>query len=156
MRFNKFIIEKNINDYFSNNDIITLYRSTHNYIYKNHNDIINEYNIYHNKEKIIIDKNYHLYEQLNKSFKKEFGWDVIKKGVITSGNEGDYIFVPLGNFSYIWSDKVKSLKESILNEEVVETYKMMNINSAIQSGNDIIFNCNKYILIDKNYIGEIL
>jgi hypothetical protein len=79
---------------------------------------------------------------VDEKFKQIFGWEPRKQGIFVVADEevaGGYgrscIFVPIGNFKYIWSPEVKDLSAKMhraWRHSDLET-KYLSINKAIQS-----------------------
>lgn len=119
-----------------------------------------------------------LHEYLDEISKELFGWNVRSKGIFC-GNYGiaenwgfPYIFVPLGNYRYIWNpdfekvyvkyDKFDNFFEDMPEEkeEVKEElyreyqkYKTKGLPKALSQETDFeaIFDCDHYLLISQDY-----
>lgn len=80
-------------------------------------------------------------------------------------NKKAYLFFPIGDYKFIWSEYIFDLWDSTrylanddekTREEVLdyignESYKNDDFKSAVESGNEIMFVCDQYIIVDKSY-----
>lgn len=124
-----------------------------------------------------------VFEIFDKAFAERFGWWVRSKGVFTgseyiaySYGSGQYVFMPMGKYRYVWSTKYSKVWHNLTNpgnwelltnrerkihlddqeqvaKEAVRYYRDKNIKGAMKADNvkfEAIFECKKYLLIDKN------
>ena len=77
-----------------------------------------------NRKPLDIPLNIH--NELNKSFKRVFGWNVRKEGVFCSGSiqhlthYGDiYYMFPIGKFKYVWSDEVSDILSYLYDNDFI-------------------------------------
>jgi hypothetical protein len=113
-------------------------------------------------------------EFFDEVFYDKFGWRPRSTGVFASSNYTEvknyygwkpYVFLPVGPLDFIWSKEVNDLffdspnkiewnkaadKEPLKEEirELLDTYRSDNLSLAIDTKNEIMFNCDYYWLID--------
>jgi hypothetical protein len=133
-----------------------------------------------------------LHDRLDELFKKKFGWNVRSEGVFCTGDEdvayyygNARIFLPIGNFKFIWSPEVYDMWEKLRRvnlasgwtgpdepkkahydsrddademtiNKIVDSYMDKNLERAIRSKNEIAFNSKKYYLVRDIEIGNII
>ena len=117
------------------------------------------------------------HKKLNIYFKKKFGWEA-RNGVFTYGNIDEvgsygeeYIFLPIGNFKFVWHPDIKDLYFNIKNkglqngskpgpdkifEDFVSEYKDNGIKEAVKSSSEVIFKCDSYYLLNQKYGKDVL
>jgi len=104
--------------------------------------------------------------KFNKMFKENFGFDRQENTVFCTGDisQADvygqpYIFFPISKYKYFWSPKIDDLnvyfryynEEDEIDEiidKIFKTYTNKNLKDAVQSKNEIIFQCNSYYLVE--------
>jgi len=80
------------------------------------------------KNRLPLDTPKEVHNELDKLFKKEFGWKVRSEGVFCSGNPPPntygqlYYMFPVGNFKYIWSPEIRDLTVELNNMEIIKSY----------------------------------
>jgi len=109
-----------------------------------------------------------IHNKLDSLFQKKFGWKVRSEGVFVTGSR---------SFKYIWSPSISDLtvylergvhvlmrvhgKEKIIMEpeeynkilkNTVNKYKSTDFEDAILSRNEIMIKCDKYYLINENFL----
>ena len=119
--------------------------------------------------------------EIDNTFNSKFGWKPRTQGVFATGNSRTstvygipHLFFPIGKYRYIWSPKIKdfythsylddfksnythnyegSKEEGLENwaKETVKLYKSKRLNDAAMSGNEIMFDVNRYYIIDRKY-----
>ena len=123
--------------------------------------------------------NMKLYKWFNNAFNKKFGWKV-RDGIFTTGDEchttqfgNSYLFFPLdNNYKFVWSPEIKDLNfndfiadindsdEELSSEKldklhelvlIVTEYKDRDLDDAIRSGHEVIFNCKKFLYVNKKW-----
>ena len=87
-----------------------------------------------------------------------------------------YLFFPISDYKFLWSTKIEDVNfedkyeqysspnwaifglddrdKQIIDKNVIsdiKTYKNTNLEGAVNSGHEIIFNCKKYILVNLHY-----
>ena len=120
-----------------------------------------------------------IHNKLDDAFNKKFGWKVRSEGVFVAGDyvEAKYygnphLFIPLDPFEYVHSNKIKDLYAHLETEEyivdkkiskynhldddtikkIINTYKKnADLYEIILNQSEVIFKCNKYVLININY-----
>jgi hypothetical protein len=115
-----------------------------------------------------------IHDAFDKAFDDAFGWKARSTGVFAVGDDIDaenygtvYIFIPIGPyFDFVWSPDIMDLfieLEDIAFDvsiddirNMVENYSNKNLKKAIQSGNEIMFNVDKYYMVNRKYEDEIL
>lgn len=157
MNFLKYIVSQNLNEILKNHDFIKLYQNNKKFLYKEYEEEIKEYQIFRNEKKNYYKK---LYETIDQKFYKKYNWKVLQTGIkVTSikENSNQYVFIPLNDYKYIWHPNISTLNIQDDNiNTIINEYKDINLNTAIRSGNEIIFNCDKYILFNEDYFINIL
>lgn len=106
--------------------------------------------------------------RLNIFFEQKFGWKV-RNGVFTTGDimhsqwfGRSYLFFPIGNFKFVWSKTIKDINDKFRPNsddsldkipilKIVNEYQNTNLEEAILSGNEVIFNCKNYILVNRKH-----
>ncbi len=120
-----------------------------------------------------------LHVRFNKASKKIFGWKARSEGVLVTGDKstansyGDVnIFIPKGDYQYIWAPKVKDLfyryksrlqsdpnntKDEFWEDFVNKEYQKHGLKEAAHSrAMEIMFHCpNGYYLIDPSFEDDI-
>ena len=112
---------------------------------------------------------------LNKEFKKKFGW-AGRDGVMATGNNKNaaifgevYMFFPIDTLKFIWSPRYDDLNLVFEDDELfkiienkqklddlINSYQDNDLEVAIKSGHEIMFNCKEYMLVNKKYERAIL
>jgi len=121
-----------------------------------------------------------VHERLSKSLKRKFKWNPREEGVFVTGvleeAEGfgtPYYFYPSNGFKMVWNTKIFDIfeylrahgyvkKGKVIDDEYVyEISKIMrsyksggpkDINTALQSGNEVAFKCKFYYLVDIDFV----
>jgi hypothetical protein len=162
-------------------DIIRVYRNTKEYLYRGVGSDLDIIKKKSRKKRIPKDTPIEVHKAADKLFMKRFGWKARSSGVFVTSDEGDadaygytYIFLPVNGYSFLWSPSVNDFTvdlqtEGILKywmgyelaidikdaekrlENIIKTYKKTNLKQAIESGNEIMFNCTEYYLIGEKY-----
>jgi len=149
-------------------------------LYRGLNKSIQTYRIIEpRKNRIPKNTKLQLHNALDKLLYKKFGWKPRSEGVFCTGSEFKarfygyvYIMLPIGDFKFVWSPKIDDLFNQLsLNgitdfntdeiikkdylpdlKKIADTYTDKDLVSAILSGNEISIKCNKYYLINTDYI----
>lgn len=116
---------------------------------------------------------------INKMLYPKFGWNV-RDGVFTTGNMSNaedfgesYLFFPVDDYKFVWSTKLEDINydddflklDKLISDNIpeseerfiewfkpyVKSFTDTDLKNAIRSGHEIMFKCNKYVLIDKYY-----
>lgn len=153
-----------------------------NYVWRGHKDVIQYYKLKKrrtNRKPRLLDQELH--EFLGRISNQLFGWNVRQEGVFTGSEDiasdwgNSYIFIPLGKYEYIWTNKTldiydaydrhyQAMKEGnetlageIRNEleKLYRTsYKTTELSRSLNDSFEAIFNCDRYILIDQKHWEE--
>lgn len=112
----------------------------------------------------------------NNYLRKKFGWKPRSDGVFATSNYADakgygiqHVFFPIGPFKYIWSPRAKDLYVNIYHDIIARgpnsaldddeqekiflnaledaKYQDHDLGSAIESGHEIMFGCDKYLVV---------
>jgi len=118
------------------------------------------------------DTPFYVHKRIDEMFKKYFGWYVRSEGIFTSPDSDDledygdiYIFVPVGDFQYIWSREVKDLYTELLNIKAVSERKISSeklIKNTFEKRADIIediikkYHYNKGLNLSTKYKNEVI
>jgi len=115
-----------------------------------------------------------IHDSLDDFFDQTFGWNARSEGLFTTGSRRFastyglvYEIYPLGEYRFLWAPKIRDLyirieekfessqhafdKDPTEDEiyafcdDVVSEYRDDNLEKAIESGNEIMIDCNKYI-----------
>lgn len=108
-----------------------------------------------------------LSKMVDDSLFDKFGVRPRSEGVFSTSDEGSarnygqiFLFFPIGDYEYIWSDQIEDLYVDITNFSDFDMYKdtftNTDLKSGIESGNEIVFICDKYYLIKTRYEMEII
>ena len=113
-------------------------------------------------------------------FLKNFGHRYRSNAVFTSGNQPiamqygtPYIFLPIGNFEICWSTSVEDLFNTVdsyvesigkdysylrdapeVLDNVLLDYRTGDLSNAAYSGNEVMFACKRYFLLDSSMLGD--
>ncbi len=122
-----------------------------------------------------------LHNEINKEFKKQFGWYVRSEGVFCTGDSaqtnyfGDmYIMLPIGSYKYVWSPSIIDFGVELeyrgvynngsdniylepeqynkIIEDMVETYRNTDLYGAWKSRNEVSIQCKEYYLIKPSFL----
>jgi hypothetical protein len=153
-------------------------------LYRGTNKFIKDYEIITpRKNRKPLDTPIAIHRELDKLFKKKFGWKARSEGVFVTGKRSSaseygqpYIVLPIGKFKYVWSPYIYDLHSKLVNtgviyakgnkskvimekdeympilEELVGKYKDNDLDTAIHVGNEISMKCDKYYIINENYL----
>jgi len=114
---------------------------------------------------------------LDDVFEKDWGWRPRLQGVFATGDDDqasgygeEYIFVPIGNFEYLWSTAIDDLfTELCINNDFsymhgdskklatyfknemgwADSYRDNDLKRAIWGGGEIMFKCKSYLMINR-------
>lgn len=117
MRYYNYLNEGNLNKFITNNDVYRLASLNQQYIYRGKNEFVDEYKIFTRRtDRKPRDTPFHLHQDFDSAFKKQFGWNVRSSGVFAISDKklaedyGDaYIFVPIKPYKYVWSKRICDL-----------------------------------------------
>jgi len=128
-------VEDELNDILSRDckKFIDEIRGTKSLLYRGTMKFVNDYAIFNSRidDRRPRDLNVDLHNDLNNEFVKKFGWKV-RNGVfavslksIAGGYGLPYIFLPVGNYKYVWSPSVYdilffNIKHNIVRREYLE------------------------------------
>jgi hypothetical protein len=98
-----------------------------------------------------------VHDEFNRIFMSLFGWPV-RSGVFTTSLQnhlyGDpYIFFPIGSYKFVWSPDIDDFYDEYETARMknytldVRSYIDKNLDKAINSTHEIIFNCKNYYLV---------
>jgi hypothetical protein len=115
----------------------------------------------------------HIHELMDTQFYEYFGWRARSEGVFVTGDmtRAEYygradIFIPVDGFSYLWNPEIGDLYTFLKKREIfwrdvwsvekqlekyVAGYKKTGLADAEESGNEIIFRCRKYYLVETKH-----
>lgn len=138
------------------------------------------------KDRKPLDTPMEIHKFLDELFLKYHGWRARSEGVFADIMErtflygNSYLFFPIGNYKYLWSESVtdltseliaiiglydKSLKNPLIPEEerdIEKSIKEKYINKGLKQaslrkyGGEIIFKCKGYYLVNQKYYDELL
>lgn len=113
-----------------------------------------------------------LHNKLSELFKDKFGWNPRSEGAFAFSNEtkanlfgNTYLFFPTGEYDFVYNEDIIDLTNFLYNyknknknhtheflKDIVNEYKDDNLKLAIESGAEISFNCDGYIIISPRFI----
>lgn len=137
-------------------------------LYRGNNKFVDEFGVFDvRKDRKPSSTNKDLSQLIDMSLFDKFGFKPRSEGVFTTSNESDasiygqvFLFFPIGNYKYIWSEQVGDLYTDITSidefDKFKDTFIDTDLKSAIKTGNEIVFICDKYYLIKTRYESEII
>lgn len=149
------------------------------FLYRGRSSDIENYEIFTPREVRQSYMNKKTKELINKLLYPHFHWNV-RDGVFTTGymyNAEDFgesfLFFPIGDYKFVWSTELEDINydekflafDNMLKDDLPETeekfkewfetyiksFKSTDLKEAIRSGHEIMFKCNKYLLVNKYY-----
>jgi len=135
---------------------------------KNHDDKpmlthIDMFRIKSQSERKPLSTDSYTHKTIDDYFLKEFGWRARSQGVFATPEEfvsvyGEpYVFFPVGEYEYLWSKQIYDLFSSgyNINDLLIGDYVYQTDNLKDNEQNEVMFNCNKYILVPEKYRKEL-
>jgi len=122
-------------------------------LYRGVKKIIKEYDIIiPRKNRLPLDTPKEIHNELDKLFKKKFGWKVRSEGVFCSGwkmevtNYGEpYIIIPIGKFKYVWSPEIRDLTVDL---------EYLDVLVHLNNKTNIIMSKSEYLPILENVVSS--
>ena len=109
-------------------------------------------------DRIPSDIKMEIHNEYDKLFYEKFGWKARSEGVFASGSKRisygkPYLFFPVNGYKFVWSPDIFDLYTSKFNsitniEKGFKAYTDGNLRKAVLSGNEIIFKCKAYWLVN--------
>lgn len=140
------------------------------------------------KDRTPMSTYYPTHEALGELSEEYYGWNMRTEGVFTTASSGEaglygtpYIFLPIGDYNYLYNEKVRDLTRFLANNnidytegehssgknimyskdkekikkrmsEIMSMYKGDNLKNAIHERVEVIFNCDEYFLVNKKFM----